>query len=443
MYRSVIALLKRVFIASYSPDAQTEAFLQRAQKQQNAFADVMAAVPDSKESSQIFGVSLTRRGIQPLYLRITNRSNVPLRLKVVSIDPNYFSPLEAAALNHFSIFKRLTAFGVVGWVFFHLLLVVLPSKIITSFWANQRMDDYFLMRAFRIRPIPPGETSVGFVYTQFAAGAKVFQVSLYTTTPVTAGELAASTMEPVIDFSFSIPVVGIAPDYMRRDLAALLGRQAGVECDLSELARRITELPPATTNQQKKRFGDPLNLVVVGDFETVVTNFLGRWDVTEMLTLGSCWRTAKAFLLGSEYRYSPVSGLYLFGRSQDLAFQRIRHSINERLHLRLWLSPLCYQQAPVWVGQVSRDIGVRFTTQVWNFTTHRVDPDVDEARDYVLEDLLKLEHVAAAGYISGVGACNRSTPRYNLTGDPYVTDGMRVLIQLAPGRVQPRFFNWP
>ena len=96
------------------------------------------------------------------------------------------------------------------------------------------MDDYFLMRAFRIRPIPPGETSVGFVYTQFAAGAKVFQVSLYTTTPVTAGELAASTMEPVIDFSFSIPVVGIAPDYMRRDLAALLGRQAGVECDLSE-----------------------------------------------------------------------------------------------------------------------------------------------------------------------------------------------------------------
>ena len=81
VYRSVIALLKRVFIASYSPDAQTEAFLQRAQKQQNAFADVMAAVPDSKESSQIFGVSLTRRGIQPLYLRITNRSNVPLRLK--------------------------------------------------------------------------------------------------------------------------------------------------------------------------------------------------------------------------------------------------------------------------------------------------------------------------------------------------------------------------
>ncbi len=39
-----------------------------------------------------------------------------------------------------------------------------------------------------------------------------------------------------------------------------------------------------------------------------------------------------AFLWGVEYRYSPVSPLYLFGRSQDLALQRIRHSINERLH---------------------------------------------------------------------------------------------------------------
>ena len=69
---------------------------------------------------------------------------------------------------------------------------------------------------------------------------------------------------------------------------------------------------------------------------TILGVFGARWDETEVISLASCWRTVKAFLLGREYRYSPVSALFLFGRSQDFALQRVRESINERLHLRLW-----------------------------------------------------------------------------------------------------------
>jgi hypothetical protein len=147
----------------------------------------------------------------------------------------------------------------------------------------------------------------------------------------------------------------------------------------------------------------------------------------------------RSFLLGSQYRYSPVSALYLFGRSQDIALQRSRRSINERLHLRLWLTPLTFQKKSVWVGQISRDIGVRFTTKTWNLTTHRVDPDVDEARDYVVEDLLHAERVLGSGYVDGVGPCEPSAPRHNLTGDPYFTDGKRAVIVLSSTRVEPRF----
>jgi hypothetical protein len=142
----------------------------------------------------------------------------------------------------------------------------------------------------------------------------------------------------------------------------------------------------------------------------------------------------KAFLLGSNYRYSPVSPLHLFGRDQDIALQRTRGSINERLHLRLWLTPLGFEGKPVWVGQVSRDIGVRFTTQAWNLTTHRIDPDVDESRDYVIEDLVAAGRVRAAGYVGGVGACSPTAPRHNLTGDPYFTDGKRAVILLTATR---------
>jgi hypothetical protein len=88
----------------------------------------------------------------------------------------------------------------------------------------------------------------------------------------------------------------------------------------------------------------------------------------------------------------------------------------------------------VWVGQVSRDIGVRFTTRAWNLTTHRIDPDVDESRDYCVEDLLAAGRVRAAGYVGGVGVCPADTPRRNLTGDPYWTDGKRAVILLAASR---------
>ncbi len=137
-----------------------------------------------------------------------------------------------------------------------------------------------------------------------------------------------------------------------------------------------------------------------------------------------------------------MSPLYLFERSQDIALQRSRRSINERLHLRLWLTPLRFQQNPVWVGQVSRDIGVRFTTKVWNLTTHRIDPDVDESRDYIVEDLLQAERVEAAGYLDGVGPCHHTNARRNLTGDPYFTDGKRAVILLSAARTSPRFVAW-
>jgi LssY-like putative type I secretion system component LssY len=150
----------------------------------------------------------------------------------------------------------------------------------------------------------------------------------------------------------------------------------------------------------------------------------------------------RSFLLGSQYRYSPVSALYLFGRSQDVALQRSRRSINERLHLRLWLAPLRLEGKPVWVGQVSRDIGVRFTTKTWNLTTHRVDPDVDEARDYVIEDLLQAGRLEATAYVDGVGECGSLTPRRNLTGDPYYTDGKRAVIVLSTTRTAPKFVAW-
>ena len=78
----------------------------------------------------------------------------------------------------------------------------------------------------------------------------------------------------------------------------------------------------------------------------------------------------------------------------------------------------------------------------WNLTTHRIDPDVDEARDYVVEDLLRPSGWKWRGYVNGIGVCDATLPRRNLTGDPYFTDGKRAAVVVSPARTQPRFVAW-
>lgn len=448
MFQRLARVLQRVFTTVYAPQPELRSFLERSQTQDTPQAQVTAAVLSAEESRQLFGVPLASRSIQPVFLRIVNRHTSPLRLYVLDIDPHYYTALEAAGLNHFSLLKRLSAYGIVAWYFLPLLLL-LPLKVFTAARANRRMDDLFRQRAFPLRPIPPGETAEGFVYTTLDAGSKTVRVCLYETGgagsedgPAQLSELTAEPHAPEVDLTFVIAVPGLAADYLRRDFAELIPGDELIACDLHTLATRLAAMPPATTNAKASRTGDPVNLVVIGEFATVLSAFTARWDECETISLDSCWKTARAFLFGAEYRYSPVSPLHLFGRSQDVAFQRIRSSINERLHLRLWLTPLRFNGQPVWVGQISRDIGVRFTTKVWNLTTHRIDPNVDESRDYVVEDLLRAERIEAVGYVAGAHACTADNPQRNLTGDPYFTDGKRAVILLSQTRTPPKHVAW-
>ena len=133
-------------------------------------------------------------------------------------------------------------------------------------------------------------------------------------------------------------------------------------------------------------------------------------------------------LSGERYRYSPVSPLYLYGRPQDLALQKARDNIHQRNHLRLWMSPMQYHGKPVWVGQISRDIGTRFTIHSPYLTTHKIDPDVDAALAALVEDMAYSQNLTKIGMVKGVGAAPIGEPRENLTTDPYYTNGLRGVL---------------
>jgi hypothetical protein len=418
----------------YRPQPEERSFLRRAEVRREGGLGVRVAVLDDRESDRFFGVPLARRGIQPVWLEITNNDDQPYRLRLASLDPNYYPPLEAAFVNHFRLGRRLLAFGLLAWffflpLFFLPLLLLLPFKIFGARAANRRMNAFFEEQGIGWGLIRPGDELAGFVFTSLDEGTKQFTVRL----------LGAGGAK---DFPFSVPIPGLKVDYGTKQFDALWTPQEVVECDDAELRQRLASLPRSTTNRRGTAQGDPLNLVVIGDFSTVLNGFGARWDETEAISLKSCWRTFKAFSLGSRYRYSPVSSLYVAGRSQDFALQRVRQTIKERLHLRLWLTPLRFTGKPVWIGQISRDIGVRFTPRTWNLTTHKIDPNVDDARDYVLDDLMEAGRVTQVAYVAGAGAADRTAPRRNLTGDPYYTDGLRAVAIFSETRTNPTFLNW-
>lgn len=425
----------------YRFDSSCKDFLARVEGQSNEVVTVRAAACSQDDCRKLFGVPMFNRGVQPVWIQVENHSHHSIRLLPTSISPNYYTPREAAAVCHFSIVKQLIAFGLMVWFFLALLLVILPFRLWAIRRANQRMDDRFLDAAFPNAPIGRGETAEGFIYTPVVFGTKAFDVKLLTNQKVQEYHFSVSVPNPAVDYHGSrflkskidgdegvaVEVADVEPDEA---------------CNLITLQERLRAYPQTTSALKHSRSGDPVNLVVVGDFDRIMTAFAGRWDQTEIITLQSCYRTVEAFLLGREYRYSPVSALYLFGRSQDFALQRIRSSINERLHLRLWYTPLTFEGQRVWIGQISRDIGVRFTWSTWNLTTHRIEADVDESRDYLLEDLYNTRFLESFGYVAGGVACSKDDPRHNLTGDPYFTDGKRAIAVLSNKRTEPTLLCW-
>ncbi len=146
-----------------------------------------------------------------------------------------------------------------------------------------------------------------------------------------------------------------------------------MELDEAGLKTALEELPCCTTNKDGTGFGDPLNIILNGHPDAIWPAFIYRgWDETEIIHGRAVFKTIMSSVFRVKYRYSPISALYVFGRPQDIALQKARKTVDERNHLRLWLSPLQYEGKPVWIGQISRDIGVKLTTKSPTLTTHEI-----------------------------------------------------------------------
>ena len=371
--------------------------MERSQEQSEDGVRVRIAIPTEAEAARHLGAAFAEHGIQPIWLRIENASDDDLWLLPIAIDPDYYSPDEAA--------------------------LVAGAKLTDA----ERADLALTLRA-NAMPLfqGSGKSNEGFVYASHVRGGRFVDV-----------RLTGNRHSERLRFAVLLPTEGF--DYERSPLRELYSRVGDFpDLTLTELRQRLRELPCCTANAEGTPGGDPLNVVLVGSGETAMAALSASgWSFTEAITADSVRRMVGAAIAEKSMLTAPVSALYAFGRKQDIALQRGRTTISQRNHMRLWLAPFRCEGQPVWVGQVSRDIGVKFTRKSPTLTTHVIDPVVDESREYLLHSLFYREAVERFAFVRGVGEASREQPRHNLTGDPYFTDGLRLVVWLSSIPVPP------
>ena len=384
---TALLLVVQACATTKPPPADPLAYKNRAKSSINEDVMVTVAVPTISEAQEIYGVKLASKRIQPVWLEVKNNSADTYWFLPSGLDPDYFSPSEAAFA--FDSSKEET---------------------------NRQLDEKFQKLQFQ-NPIRPGSTQAGFVLVNLDEDFKAVDIDLL-------------SREAVKSFSFIFADPDFKADHKELDFETIYAAEdiTNIE-DEEELRRVLEELPCCTTNSDGDEYGDPLNLVLIGKEGDLLPAFVRRnWHATETTWSQAIIRTIKSFLQGERYRYSPISPLYVYGRRQDIGWQKARSTINERNHMRFWLSPIRFRGKRVFVGQISRDIGVKFTFKSPTLTTHVIDPDVDEARRYFVEDLAYSQALARIGFVKGVGVVTKEEPRMNLVGDPFYTDGLRAVL---------------
>lgn len=188
---------------------------------------------------------------------------------------------------------------------------------------------------------------------------------------------------------------------------------------------------PTVTQTKDGIPGDPLNLGIVGE-ESELLRALeeAHWLAPDPLKFQSLWGMAKTLALKEPYPTAPVSHLYLFGRKEDLAFEKSAGpTLKQRHHVRFWRADdLGIPGRPFWIGAATFDVSIglsRYTGQI----LHHISPDVDTERDQLVADLEATGRLESLHSVSGIGPTLNGR---NGEGDWYYSDGEVKIGVLRP-----------
>ncbi len=370
--------------------AASQPFEARLQTEKQGDISVSIAIPTWEETQDIFGTDLYVKKMQPVWVQVENRSKHQLAILQTSIDPEYYSPNEAA-------YKTKEGY---------------------SSGAQWDREVFFQKKSLPLS-LPPHSKASGYVITHRDEGAKYVTLDILTETNLKR-------------FQFLVELPIQPGEYSKIDLNQLYQSDQITELNLEELRAKIESLPCCATGKQKGKYGDPVNLVIIGNDEETLSAFVRSGWIQTMDSNSPATSPYESTLSKRPFQYNLRTPLWYLDRVQDLGFHKPRQSDDGRTQFWLWLTPWRYENQRVWIGTLTRDIGLRYAVKSPNLhITHKIDSDVDETRDYLLEDLISIGAVDSLAWVRGVGYASPSEPKKDFSGDHWYTDGLRLVLFIS------------
>ena len=361
-------------------------FVHRVITKEQEGVRVSAAVPTADEVISFTGLDLYAQGIQPVWLEIENEQSHPVRLALYSIDDEYYSPMEVA------------------WYF----------RKGYSREGKAAMERWLYENGMP-RVIPPGETRTGLVFTHLVEGTKGFNVDAFTS-------------NASFNFTFFVPMEGFRPDYMDVSFTDLYQSEELRTVDMQGLRAILSGYDCCSTDETESAIGDPMNIAIVATPVALRRALLrSQWQETKS---GS-----NAASLARKHHFD--------GRIPDGTFHKARPDGSERKELRIWLSSIRVGDVPVWLAQASYDISA--TNRDRSFRDYQIDPDVDDARLFVLQSFWYSQSLAAFALGEGIPAATIDAPKQNFAGGNWFTDGKRAvlfIVEKPVGMDETEILDW-
>jgi hypothetical protein len=221
-------------------------------------------------------------------------------------------------------------------------------------------------------------------------------------------------------FTVKLSRVKFAP----KDAATFSGKLPSIDAAyFDQIPRRVSD--------PRGNPGDRVNFVIVGPEDQMKEAFItAGWVIVDKDVRDTILKGAIATFSKQAYLTLPMSVLQLFGRNQDYGFAHADpiSVVTQRHHFRLWKSPGNAGGSTVWIGAGTHDIGFDRDARN-NGLTHKIDPDTDKERDFIVETLKQTGKVVKTGYVAPKDTITKAK---TATGEEFSSDGRIGIVWLRP-----------
>ena len=349
-------------------DFSDSAFRNRAESQTVKKVRLSAAVLSTEDSKMAFGADVNNSGVQPVWIEVENNTEQMLWLLSSGTDPDMFSPLEVAWPFHVSFDDE----------------------------TNMRLDEHFDSLSFQ-NPIAAGKTQSGIIFTNPHDKTRMLNVDL-----LGRGEMFPFTLFLTVPDDQADEAVQQLDERVMK-----LIEQAPVDHQTADqLRENLEKLPCCAVSEDGSEAGDPLNVILVGEFVDIATSFVRRGFRIDVL----------------EYDNAQQ----LFGRPPDIVARKTGQGGVPANWVRMWVAPFRYQGQGVLIVQTGRRQGWRLSeVEEENLM---LSPKVDEVRNLLIQDMVYSSGLKEIAFVDGVGATEPGESRSSLGGASYQTDGLRAVL---------------